>query len=128
MEGFYLLPSFVNGLGRYSQLTHLTLRHCAQIQDKNGDLTWECIGWTKAEAAAHMRGFAAALKKLQQLQHLELVLKLVEMQGEDDEDRDWRVTDAELQPLVQAVSGLPAVQHVYLTGDRSGALLINGKP
>ena len=122
-----MLPSFVKGLDRYSQLTHLAINYCAPVQDKNDDLGWDCVMWTKAEAGSVMKAFAAALKKLQQLRHLELLLKLDELQGED-EDRNWSVGSAEMQPVVQAAAGLPHAERVYVSGDRSGPALIDRRP
>lgn len=122
-----MLPSFVKGLSRYSQLTHLVLNYCAPVQNKNDDLGWDCVMWTKAEAASFMKAFAAALKKLQQLRHLELRLQLAEMLSEG-KDRNWSVGDAELQPVVQAAAGLPNAERAYISGDRSGPALIDRKP
>lgn len=84
LDGFYLLPKLMNSLGRCTQLTTLALTRCC-VAKGDSDLSWWSIAWPRQQLVRHLQGFAANLRKLTALQHLDLNLELDDGGYEDDE-------------------------------------------
>lgn len=106
--GFHLEPDFIKGLGRFTQLTHLAIHSCSLVQ---GWESWCSCMWPTEDLVPHLEVLANNLSKLTQLQHLELELEIEDDGGEPD--KSWK--SAACQPLVQAVSGLPNAERVYVS-------------